>query len=93
MPQSGTLSKLTLESVQLDGAVSGLTLSIVRAEETQVNEHDLFDGVKGNQTSLELISTLQAKLGLQAVTSLKLTDDPRPEFATQPIMPTANNKN
>lgn len=86
------LSKLTLENIQLDGPVNGLTLSIVRSEETQVNEHDLFDGVKGSQTSLELISTLQAKLGLQAVTSLKLTDDPRPEFATQPMTPTANDK-
>jgi protein ImuB len=83
------LSALTLESIQLDGAVSGLTLSIVRADEVQVHEHDLFSGVKGRQTALELISTLQAKLGQHSVTSLKLTDDPRPEYATQPSAPTA----
>lgn len=83
------LSALTLESIQLDGAVSGLTLSIVRADEVQVHEHDLFSGVKGRQTALELISTLQAKLGQHSVTSLTLTDDPRPEYATQPSSPTA----
>ncbi|USD59424.1 DNA polymerase Y family protein [Vibrio sp. SCSIO 43140] len=87
-----TLSALTLESIKLDGPVNGLTLEIVRADEVQVNEHDLFSGVKGSQTALELISTLQAKLGQNNVTSLTLTDDPRPEFATQPRVPTANEK-
>lgn len=65
---------LTLESIKLDGPVNGLTLEIVRADEVQVNEHDLFSGVKGSQTALELISTLQAKLGQNNVTSLMLTE-------------------
>ncbi|SEG40037.1 Y-family DNA polymerase [Vibrio hangzhouensis] len=85
-----TLSKLTLENVQLDGPVNGLTLCVLRSAETQVNEHDLFRGVKGRQSALDLISTLQAKLGSQSVTSLKLTDDPRPELATQPMRPVAD---
>ncbi|GAL25378.1 hypothetical protein JCM19239_6298 [Vibrio variabilis] len=32
--------------------MNGLTLEIVRADEVQVNEHDLFSGVKGSQTAL-----------------------------------------
>ncbi|MGF1776537.1 Y-family DNA polymerase [Vibrio nomapromontoriensis] len=79
------LSSLTLESIRIDSAVTGLTLSVTRLGENSSSEHDLFEGVKGNQTALELTSTLQAKLGPQAVTSLLLTDDPRPEMATQVV--------
>ncbi|CAH0526518.1 Y-family DNA polymerase [Vibrio hippocampi] len=81
------LSKLTLESIKLEAPVNGLTLAIVRADQLTVNEHDLFSGEKGALTGLELISKLQAKLGSQAVTSLQLTEDPRPEYATLPLAP------
>ncbi|MCL9774325.1 Y-family DNA polymerase [Vibrio methylphosphonaticus] len=77
------LSALTLENIRLDSAVTGLTLSVARLGENNSDEYDLFEGVKGNQTALELASTLQAKLGQQAVVSLLLCDDPRPEMATQ----------
>ena len=79
------LSTLTLESIRIDSAVTGLTLSVTRLGENSSNDHDLFDGIKGNQTALELASTLQAKLGPQAVTTLLFTDDPRPEMATQVV--------
>ncbi|MGV2986896.1 Y-family DNA polymerase [Vibrio sp. E150_011] len=80
-----SLSTLTLENLQIDAAINGLTLSVIRMGEHQINEYDLFEGITSNQTPLELVSILQAKLGKQAVTSLHFTDDPRPEMATQPI--------
>jgi protein ImuB len=77
------LSALTLESVSLEGAAYGLTLAVTRWGELQPSEQDFFQGIKGQQSALELTSLLQAKLGTQAVMSVQLTDDPRPEKATR----------
>lgn len=76
------LSQLTLESLQLDAPVIGLTLEATRVEQLQPEHSDIFDGQSGNRSALELISILQAKLGNEAVNSIALTDDPRPEKTT-----------
>ncbi|WP_375753398.1 DNA polymerase Y family protein [Vibrio sp. HN007] len=76
------LSQLTLESIQLEAPVIGLTLEANRVEQLQPDHSDIFDGQSGNRSALELISLLQAKLGSEAVNSIALTDDPRPEKTT-----------
>ncbi|MGJ7093026.1 Y-family DNA polymerase [Vibrio hannami] len=76
------LSQLTLESLQLDAPVIGLTLEAKRVEQLQPAHSDIFDGQVGNHSALELISLLQAKLGNEAVSGITLTDDPRPEKTT-----------
>lgn len=82
-----TLSQLTLESVQLSSPVVGICLSAVRIGYRPAEKNDLFDGKKGEFTSQELISLLQAKLGKSAVKGISLTSDPRPEYATQLCTP------
>jgi len=81
------LSQLTLESTTLHSPIIGLTLLANQVAQRQGNEHDLFDGQKGNTSSLELISRLQAKLGKESVRGIKLTSDPRPEKTTQLCQP------
>lgn len=85
------LSQLTLESIKLDSPVVCITLSISRVAQQQGDEHDLFDGPKGNMSALELISRLQAKLGKESVSGITLTSDPRPEQTTQLCQPLENN--
>lgn len=88
-----TLSSLKLESLTLDSAVHGMTLSLTRQGEPHTNYGDLFDGDIGTQSSLELLSLLQAKLGDSAISSPKLTYDPRPEKANQYTAPATNSSN
>lgn len=76
------LCQLTMESLQLDAPVQGLTLTLIRAGELESTSQDIFLGHKGQQNELELISTLQAKLGKQRVRKVALSDDPRPEYST-----------
>lgn len=81
------LSQLTLESIKLDSPIIAITLFTKRVAQQQSNDHDLFDGQKGNMSSLELISRLQAKLGQEFVRGVSLTSDPRPEKTTQLCQP------
>lgn len=83
-----TLCKLTLESLQLEAPVQGLTLKLHRSGELESSSVDLFKGVQGAQTSLELIGLLQAKLGKSCVHKVAHSDDPRPENATTLSDPT-----
>ncbi|KFI10531.1 DNA polymerase Y family protein [Vibrio coralliilyticus] len=73
------LCQLTMESIKLDAPVQGLTLKVVRSGELESTSQDIFAGRKGQQTELELIATLQAKLGNHQVLKVAPTDDPRPE--------------
>ncbi|WP_367988647.1 DNA polymerase Y family protein [Vibrio sp. NTOU-M3] len=83
-----TLCQLTLERVQLEAPVQGLTLKIERSGELEANAQDLFCGHQGQQSELELIALLQAKLGKEQVRKIARTDDPRPEKATVLCAPT-----
>ncbi|MEH0689669.1 DNA polymerase Y family protein [Vibrio cholerae] len=74
-----TLCQLTLESMKLDAPVQGLTLKLVRGGELESTSPNLFGKKQGQQSELELISLLQAKLGAQQVRKIALTTDPRPE--------------
>ncbi len=82
------LCQLTMESLILDAPVQELTLSVLRAAERDSLDTDLFAGQQGRQTSLELISALQAKLGRQRVQKVLYTDDPRPEHNHRLCEPT-----
>jgi protein ImuB len=77
------LSQLTLESIKLHSPIVAITLSARQVAQQQGQEHDLFDGPKGNTSPLELISKLQAKLGKESIRGVVQTPDPRPEVTTQ----------
>ncbi|OIQ24758.1 DNA polymerase Y family protein [uncultured Vibrio sp.] len=77
-----TLCRLSLESIALHAPTHGITLTIARGGERQSTTQDIFNGTKGQQTELELISLLQAKLGKERVCKIQKTDDPRPEKST-----------
>ncbi|WP_162046012.1 Y-family DNA polymerase [Vibrio taketomensis] len=83
-----TLCQLRLESLQINAPVQGLTLSIVRSGGLEATSQDMFNRQQGAQTPLELIGLLQAKLGQQQVRKVSLSNDPRPENATQLCDPT-----
>ena len=76
-----SLSYLTLESVKLDAPVQALTLRLVRYDDLESTSKDLFCGLQGQQTPLELIGFLQAKLGRDKVSKVTHQHDPRPENA------------
>lgn len=76
------LCQLTMESLKLDAPVQGLTLRLIRSGELESNSADLFQGFQGEQTDLELIGLLQAKLGKEAVRKVACSHDPRPEKST-----------
>ncbi|MGX1925385.1 Y-family DNA polymerase [Vibrio sp. NH-7] len=77
-----TLCQLTLESIKLEAPVQGLTLSLIRGGELESSSKDIFAGHQGQQSELELIGLLQAKLGHERVRKVAMSDDPRPEKAT-----------
>jgi len=76
------LASLNLESVTLNGPVIGLTLQVERQGEPLSSTGDFFAGQKGQMSALELLSTLQAKLGKSAVLKPDIACDPRPEKAS-----------
>ncbi len=84
-----SLAQLTLESIKIDGPIHSITISVARSLAKQAASDDMFLGKKGHHNGLDLISTLQAKLGKQAVTGITLSEDIRPEFATQVCEPLA----
>lgn len=77
------LFSLRFESVVLSAPVTGITLKAQRIAERLDAKADLFDGKRGSQSPHELVSFLQAKLGKQAVRGVTLSDDPRPQLASQ----------
>ncbi|MCK6262078.1 DNA polymerase Y family protein [Vibrio sp. ZSDE26] len=82
------LSKLSLESITLNAPAHGMTLRITRGGERQSHTQDIFTGttargINAQQTELELISLLQAKLGSERICKTQKTHDPRPEKATR----------
>ncbi|NVD07016.1 DNA polymerase Y family protein [Vibrio sp. JPW-9-11-11] len=83
-----TLCQLTMESLQLEAPVQGLTLRLIRGGELESNSPDLFNGQQEAQSELELIGLLQAKLGNDQVCKIAPNHDPRPEKATLLCEPT-----
>ncbi|PWI34985.1 nucleotidyltransferase [Vibrio albus] len=77
------LSKLTLESVTLQAPLIAITLTASQTGPRQADTSDVFDGETRSLSPPELVSLLQAKLGKEAVSSIMLTDDPRPEKTSQ----------
>jgi len=81
------LCQLTLESVKLTQPVTEITLSVIRCGQANQAMADIFCGMKGKQSALELITLLQAKLGQSQIHKPNLSDDPRPEKRCQYIPP------
>ncbi|WP_117234425.1 Y-family DNA polymerase [Vibrio maerlii] len=81
--QWAQLSKLVMESIQIESAVNGLTLKAVRQGNLESHNDDLFDSKRGQLSPLELISLLQAKLGKEKVQKITPTSDPRPEYSNR----------
>ncbi|MZI92195.1 DNA polymerase Y family protein [Vibrio sp. CAIM 722] len=82
------LCRLTLESLSLSHPVLALTLKVKRSGSQAQDSHDLFRGIQGQQSALDLIGTLQAKLGKQHVVAPYISQDPRPEKTTEYLDPT-----
>lgn len=87
------LSQLTLESITLTAPIIGITLLATQTQQQQAESRDLFAGKQGQLSPLELISILQAKLGIEQVTGITMTDDPRPEKTTQLCSPLQKSHN
>ncbi|MGF1769755.1 DNA polymerase Y family protein [Enterovibrio makurazakiensis] len=75
------LLQLHLEKLTLDAPVTHIRLEASTLLPKQSPTQDLFAGKRGQLTSGELISLMQAKAGKQAVYSLTLKNDHRPEHA------------
>jgi len=77
-----TLFELRFESVKLSAPIIGITLCatrvVPRSQAGGSETLDLFDGKKAHHSPLELVSTLQAKLGESAVQRVSLNNDNRP---------------
>ena len=84
-----SLAQLTLESIKVSAPIHSITVSVEQSFDKRPINDDLFMGKKGQYSPLELISTLQAKLGKQAVMGIYLSEDSRPEYATQLCEPLA----
>lgn len=78
-----SLSQLTLESISLNGAITGITVSATHLTSIDVERSDLFKGRQGDISKNKLVSMLQAKLGKDQVYGVRLVDDHRPEVASQ----------
>lgn len=76
------LTQLTLGKYRLTEPVYGLTLRAEQFQEKTAQSVDLFTGPQGQQTSHQLVSVLQARLGPEQVTGLAHGDDFRPERAS-----------
>ncbi|OEF04023.1 Y-family DNA polymerase [Vibrio genomosp. F10] len=76
------LCHLSLESLALNAPTHSMRLIIGRYGDRQSATQDIFCGFKGQQTELELISLLQAKLGNDTLYKVHKTHDPRPEKST-----------
>jgi protein ImuB len=76
-----TLASLQIEDLQLTAPVFAIGLSAGNTRIRNPDKLDLFAGTKGALSSLQLVALLQAKLGQEALTSLSVGDDFRPEMA------------
>ncbi|MFT5676313.1 MAG: protein ImuB [Paraglaciecola sp.] len=76
-----TLTSLQLENLQLAAPVFAIGLTTGSTRIRNPDKLDLFAGTKGTLSSLQLVALLQAKLGQEALTSLCVGDDFRPEVA------------
>ncbi|QXO18241.1 Y-family DNA polymerase [Vibrio ostreae] len=74
---------LSMESVQLTRPVLSLSLRVIRSGLAEQTPGDFFRARQGQQSSAELITLLQAKLGTEQVCKLLLSDDPRPELRSR----------
>ncbi len=81
------LSQLKLASVSITSPIIALSVKTLRLTLYNAEKADLFTGNKGETSPSELISILQAKLGNRQIQGVKLTDDHRPEIATQGCEP------
>jgi protein ImuB len=78
-----SLSRLKLESLQLNSSIYALNLSTNNTQVRSPERPDFFTGKQGTVSRLQLLSLLQAKLGEQALYQPRLVDDFRPELAVQ----------
>ena len=85
------LSQLHLANLQLKQAVTGLSLQVQHMSQQQVLSGDLFSRQQSTLSPLQLISLLQARLGLNAVTGLMLQNQHTPEQANSMSMPFVSN--
>ncbi|GGD77453.1 Y-family DNA polymerase [Lacimicrobium alkaliphilum] len=76
------LMTLKLEGLQLSEPIHSIMLKVTELQEKQQLYQDIFAGKQGRQTSLQLVSLLQAKLGTNAIKGLCIGDDFRPERAS-----------
>ncbi|MEZ8143820.1 DNA polymerase Y family protein [Enterovibrio sp. FF113] len=86
------LLQLHLEKLKLDAPVTHIRIDANTLLAKQSPTQDLFAGKRGQLTPGELISLMQAKAGKQAVYSLTLENDHRPERAFRrqnPLQPCA----
>lgn len=79
------LCRLRMESVQLTQPVLSLNLRVIRSALAEHTCGDFFQARQGQQSTAELVSLLQAKLGPEQVCKLRLNDDPRPEMRSRYI--------
>lgn len=77
------LLSLKLENITLSAPVFGIQLIVENTYIRTPEKSDLFAGKQGQLSRLQLLSLLQAKLGEQAVSTPKLSNDYRPEQAIQ----------
>jgi len=75
------LCELKLEGVSLEAPVIAIELYVPRSMEDYRDITDLFDQKTQGISAAELIAQLQAKLGEDAVSGIRLLEDDRPELA------------
>lgn len=82
-----TLSEFVLLNSQIASPVQGITLNAQRITERQKVCGDLFSQQQEASCAASLISTLQAKLGEEAIQGIQVYADHRPEKASGFIAP------
>ncbi|MEH8020510.1 DNA polymerase Y family protein [Rheinheimera metallidurans] len=82
-----TLCQHHLERLMLPEPVTGLKLKVHSFTRPQQLNDDLFQPQQGNVSALQLVATLQAKLGNAAVTGLNLENQHWPELASSQHSP------
>lgn len=73
------LIALKLEKIELSEPIHSIMLQVTDLQDKQQLYQDIFAGKQGQQTPLQLVSLLQAKLGTGAIKGLCIGDDFRPE--------------
>ncbi|MDK2594605.1 Y-family DNA polymerase [Pseudoalteromonas obscura] len=86
------LCQLVLERTQLSAPLQAVALKVPILCEPQTLADDLFSERIGTMTAAGLLSTLQAKLGEEAVQGIQPMADARPEHATGRVEPLVHAK-